>query len=296
MTTTDDTMTMNVAVLGLGAMGTRITARLLEAGHWVRVWNRTAERAEALRPAGARPAATPADAVQGADVVLVMVRDDRASREVWLGEDGAADALEPDAVAIDASTITPDHARALAEAFAERDRAFLECPVVGSRPQADAGQLVGLVGGDPEVLARVEPVLTSLLGRAVHLGPHGSAAVAKLAVNAFFAAQVAAAGEVVSFLRDQGIEDERWQPLLEGLPITAPPIAAAIAGMAAGAFAPAFPIELVEKDLRYFEAAADAAGTEHPVVHTTRSLYSRAIAAGHGGQNIHGVVQVYGAD
>ena len=104
---------------------------------------------------------------------------------------------------------------------------------------------------------------------------------------------MAAAGATVGFLRDQGGTDDRWLPLLESLPITAPPIAVALGGIAAGSFAPAFPVELVEKDLRYFEGAAAEARSDRPIAHAVRALYGCAIELGHGGDNIHGVARVY---
>ena len=108
--------------------------------------------------------------------------------------------MAPSAVAVEASTITPDHARALGAAATERSLGFAEAPVVGSRPQADAGALVSLVGATDADLARIQPVLETYSGAIRHTGPVGTAATMKLAINGLFAMQVAAFAEIVGLL------------------------------------------------------------------------------------------------
>src|SRR5919109_4498430 len=137
-----------IAVLGLGAMGSRMAANLVKAGYGVRVWNRTADAATPLVEAGARQAPSPREAAAGAAFVIAMLRDDEASRKVWLDpENGAFRALDPQAVAIESSTLTLDWIRNLGQAAAEQGLSLLEAPVAGSRPQAEAGQLIYLCGG-----------------------------------------------------------------------------------------------------------------------------------------------------
>jgi len=128
-----------VVVLGLGAMGLRMRANLLKAGHRLTVWNRSKGAADQLIAAGAHLAGSPREAVAEADFVIAMVRDDIASRKIWLDEDaGALAGLKTDAVAIESSTLTPVWIRELAKAASARGVAFLEAPVAGGRPQAEA--------------------------------------------------------------------------------------------------------------------------------------------------------------
>ncbi|HET9517064.1 MAG TPA: NAD(P)-binding domain-containing protein, partial [Actinoplanes sp.] len=133
--------TMKIAVLGLGAMGSRMARRLLATGeHDLTVWNRTAEMTRPLVEAGAAAAATPAAAATQCDLVLSMLRDDDAGREVWLAPDtGALAAMAPGTVAVDCSTVSPTFSTELAARCALRGVDFLDAPVLGSRPQADAG-------------------------------------------------------------------------------------------------------------------------------------------------------------
>ena len=152
-----------ISVLGLGVMGSRMASNLLKAGHSVTVWNRTHDAATNLVATGAKRAATPKKAATGADFVIAMVRGNEASREVWLSSDGGALAgMKKGALAIESSTLTPSWTRELGGEAAQRGVAFLEAPVVGSRPQAEAVKVVYFVGGDEADLKRAERVLKAM--------------------------------------------------------------------------------------------------------------------------------------
>lgn len=285
---------LTVSVLGLGAMGSRMAARLLDAGYRVHVYNRSRERpaVHQLIDAGARYFDTPRAAVEGAQLVIAVVTDDDAARAIWLAPDtGALAALEADALAIESSTLTPGCVAELAEAFATTKRAFLDAPVVGTRPQAEAGALVHLVGGDAKDLERARPVLAHL-GKAVHhLGPAGAGAKLKLVVNALFALQVAAMGELLGAAQNMGLDAGAALEVLGQLPVTSPAAKGTASLMLAGKFAPLFPIDLVEKDLRYMGEAADPSRV--PLCAAARAVYAEAQAAGYGGDNIVGVGRLY---
>ena len=286
-----------IAVLGLGAMGARMARRLLDAGHAVTVWNRDPARADALVAAGARRAHTAREAATGAAVVLSMVRDDEASRDTWLGADGGAAGdgalagLAADAVAIESSTVTPAWIATLARHVTARGATLLDAPVVGSRPQAEAGQLVHLVGGDAPVLARVAPVLAALGGAVHHVGASGSGATMKLVVNALFATQVAAVAELLALGAAGGVPRARAVEILGALAVTSPAAKGAMTLMEAGVDAPQFPIALVEKDLAYALALAapDAAMASAPLTAATHAVFAAAAAAGLGERNITAV-------
>lgn len=283
-----------VTVLGLGAMGARMAARLIQAGNIVTVWNRTTERASALVAAGAALAPDPRTAAQGAEFVIAMVRDDEASQAIWLDADtGALAGLEPDAVAIECSTLTVAWVRTLAAHHASAGRPFLEAPVAGSRPQAEAGQLIWFVGGDAATLSQAEHVLTAMGSAVHHAGAAGEGAAVKLAVNALFGIQVAALAEIVGGLKRSGADAARLLEILGSTPVCSAAAKGAIASMLSGAFPPMFPVELVEKDLDYARVSASAAGAATPMTEAAQAVFRHAIAAGHGRDNLTGVVRLY---
>src|SRR5919198_651892 len=132
----------DIAFLGLGAMGSRMAANVVKAGHRVTVWNRSPKACDPLIAAGAKAAVSPRAAATGAEFVIAMLRDDEASQRVWLdAQDGALAGMRKGAVAIESSTVTPDWSRALGRHVSESGVGYLEAPVAGTLPQAQAGQL-----------------------------------------------------------------------------------------------------------------------------------------------------------
>jgi 3-hydroxyisobutyrate dehydrogenase len=283
-----------IAFLGLGAMGQRMAANLVKAGHAVTVWNRDGAKAEVFCKTGARMVGTPRAAAVGADIVFTMVTDDDAARTVWLDrETGALAGMAPGAIAIECSTVTPAWIRALGAAAADSGVVLLDAPVAGSRPQAEAGQLVFMVGGDSAAFARAEPVLAALAAKVMHVGPLGQGAVLKLAVNTLFAAQLESVAELLGFLGRNGFQAEQAAELLSAFPIVAPPIAGAARMMAARNTTPLFTIDLIEKDLGYIIDTAKASGADLPGAESARAAFRKAQGQGLGQSNVSGLAAVF---
>lgn len=284
---------ITIAVLGMGAMGSRVAARLLAAGYRVQGWNRSPAPLEALRQAGGRAAETPRRAVAGADIVLSVLRDDDASRVVWSDDDaGALAGLAAGALVLECSTLTPAWIAALAGRVSAHEAMLLDAPMVGSRPQAEAGELVFLVGGEASGVSRAIP-LFECLGRAHHhVGGLGHGTALKLAVNALFAAQVAQMAELLQFLGRSGLDGARALEVMQELPVTSPAAAAAGSQILREQFAPLFPIPLVAKDLSYAAAAAQRSGTGLPLSEAAATLFRRAERSGLDGLNITGIARL----
>lgn len=280
-----------IALLGLGVMGSRMAGRLIDAGHVVTLWNRSAAATKAFQ-ARATIAATPRAAAAGADIVLSMVRDDGAARRVWLDvETGALAGMATGAVAIESSTVTPGYAADFHAAAAARGIASLDAPVSGSLPQAESGQLVFLVGGAGDVLARVQPTLAAMGSTFHHVGPAGSGTRIKLAINALLAVQVAAAAELLGALARHDIPNARAVEVIGATAIASPALKNYMAGMAAGNFTPSFPVEMIAKDLGY--AHIMAAGGEMPVTDAASIAFGNGIRAGLGAENMNAIVKLY---
>jgi 3-hydroxyisobutyrate dehydrogenase-like beta-hydroxyacid dehydrogenase len=275
-------------------MGSRMAASLARAGHAIAVWNRDPAKAEPLGHAGATLAGNPRAAASGADFVFSMVTDDAAARDVWLDpETGALTGMKAGTVAIECSTVTPAWIEELGAAAARKGVSLLDAPVAGSRPQAEAGQLVFMVGGDASAFARVEPLLAPLAAKAIHVGGPGQGAVLKLAVNALFAAQLASVAELLGFLSRNGFEAGRAAELLGAFPIVAPPIAGAAKMMATKNTTPLFTIDLIEKDLGYIIDTARASGADLPGASSARASFQRARELGLGRSNVSGLAAVF---
>lgn len=288
-------MTYKIALLGTGAMGLRLGQQLLAAGYALTVYNRTPERAQPLVERGAELASSPRAAAAVADMLISLVRDDAASQQVWLRpHTGAALGLRPGTVAMESSTLSLGWTHTLAAELGQRGVHWLDAPVVGSRPQADAGALIYLVGGTPTALAMAQPVLATLGQTIHHVGSTGAGMAMKLAVNTLFALQVAGLAEMVQLLSGAELSPEIAWATLSQLPVISPALRGVGGLMVSGHHAPQFPIALVAKDLAYAQAAAQAADHPADLVTSTHDLYYRAAVQGHGDLNISGIGQVFG--
>lgn len=281
-----------IAILGLGEMGVRMAARLIAAEHDVVVYNRSAGRSNTL--AGATARATPREAAQDADIVISMVTDDTASRAVWLDEkNGALRGIGQGALAIESSTVTPAWIDELSRLVRAHGCELLDAPVLGSRPQAEAGALIYLMGGSAGAVERARPIVMAMGSALHHVGPIGAGVTMKLAVNALFGVQVAALAEVVGLLENAGFQRGAALDVLAAMPVTSPALHGIGALVAARRYQPMFPIDLVEKDFRYALDTARVCRSEAPVIAAARTVYAQARERGLGGHNIAAVAKLY---
>jgi 3-hydroxyisobutyrate dehydrogenase len=282
---------LRIALLGLGTMGTGMAGRLLQAGWPLTVWNRSRERAAPMAREGAVIADSPRAASAAADVVLSMVADDEASRGVWLGEEGALAGVRPNTTLIEASTLSPVWVRELATAAAERNCGFLDAPVTGSKPQAAAGELLFLVGGDPSVLEPVSPVLRAMSRDVLHLGPVGSGAVMKLINNFLSGSQAAAFAEALALIEKSGLDRNQALTVLTNGAPGSPLVKVMASRMSARDYSVNFVLDLMQKDLAYAIAEAHRHNAQLSSAETARKLFEQASEAGYGTQDFAAVVE-----
>lgn len=255
-----------VAVLGAGRMGSAMAERLASRGVTVVVYNRSPEPAEALAERiGATVAASPAEAAAAADVTISMVADDDAVRALFVGPDGVAAGIRPGSVAVDCSTVLPDAIRSVAGAVRARGAGILDAPVSGSTSSTLAGELTIMVGGESADLERARPVLDHLARRIFHLGPLGTGAAMKLAVNTLIYGLNGAVAEGLLLAERSGIDRALAYDVLAASAAGAPYV-----GYKRNAFVTpettpvAFSLGLADKDLRLIDILAEESGTSMP--------------------------------
>jgi 3-hydroxyisobutyrate dehydrogenase-like beta-hydroxyacid dehydrogenase len=272
-----------VAFLGLGRMGRPMAQRLVDAGHHVTVWNRTASKAEGFE----RAARTPSDAVIGADVVITMLADPDAVRDVVFSS-GLAKAMRPDAVLVEMSTIGVRAAKRLHEGV---DRATLDAPVGGGVAQAASGELHVLVGGDVRALDRARDVL-GVFGDIVHCGEAGAGQVAKLCFNAVLAVTMSGVGEAIALGERLGLETETVLDVLSRS--SAGPMVTKKGPMVQERDYPAsFALSLMRKDAGLVKEAARDASVWIPLAALVADLLERAEREGHGDGDYSGITELF---
>jgi 3-hydroxyisobutyrate dehydrogenase-like beta-hydroxyacid dehydrogenase len=205
---------VNVAFLGIGLMGSRQAKRLLDAGHSLTVWNRSREKAEALSAFGARVVDTAAEAVADADVVILMLENGRIVTDVLFSQ-RVAGALRPGAVLIDMSSIKPAEAQEHAKHLAERGVHHIDAPVSGGTLGAEQGTLAIMAGGESDIFDRVESIL-AIMGRPVHVGPHGAGQLAKLANQIIVGVTIGAVAEALLLAQRGGADPAKVREALRG--------------------------------------------------------------------------------
>ena len=206
-----------VGFVGLGVMGGRIAKRLLDAGHRVTGYNRTASKAEWLLTAGMRLGRSPRAAAEAADVVFSMVTDTRALKAVTDGPDGILAGLRKGKVYVDMSTVSPSASRTLADRVREKGARMLDAPVSGAVATLEAGRLSIMVGGEREAFEQVRPILQDIGPTVTYVGGNGQAVLMKIATNLSLAVQMLAFSEGVILAEKGGIPRElAVQVLLQG--------------------------------------------------------------------------------
>jgi len=271
----DEAMT-SIAFIGVGAMGSRMARRLLDAGHELSVWNRTPEKAEPLVEAGATAAASPAEAARRAEVVITMVADSAALQAVTDGPEGIAAAAT---TVLEMSTVGPP-AVAQLEASLPPDAGLLDAPVLGSLSEAEGGTLQIFVGGSEALFERVRPLLAEL-GSPVHVGPLGSGAAAKLVANLTLLGTLGLLGEALALAEGLGLAGEPMWKVLEGTPLGAQ-AKRRRGAVESGEYPLRFALALARKDADLVADAAAGAGVEVPLARAARHWFTEAEAAGWG--------------
>lgn len=264
--------------------------RLLGAGFPVTVYNRSRDKATPLAAAGAKVADTPRAAAADAAIIIAMVADDVASRELWLGAQGALAAAAPGAVLVECSTLTVAWVKELAQAATARGVELIDAPVTGSKPSAASGELNFLVGGSAPALEKARPALAAMGRSVTHFGPTGSGALVKLINNFMAGVHVVACAEAMGWIEHTVLDrDKTLAFLLEGA--TGSPIAKVVVPrMSSGDFTPNFLLRLMAKDLGYAIGEAKASGQPLATASAALEQFRAAIAAGHGEKDMAAVV------
>jgi len=247
-----------VGVVGLGAMGSRIARRLVDAGHELVVWNRDPAKAEPFVAAGARAAETPADASRRAEAVITMVADPRALVDVTEGPEGVVAGLGDGATLIQMSTVGPDSTSRLAALLP--DEGLLDSPVLGSVAEVEAGTLSVFVGGGQEPFERWEPLL-STFGTVLHLGPVGAGTSAKLVANTTLVGVIGILGEALELADGLGLSREAAFEVL-GKTALADQAERRRPAIESGEYPPRFALYLARKDADLILEAAARTGVE----------------------------------
>ncbi len=283
---------MNIGFVGLGTMGAPMARRLLEAGHRLTVHNRTRSREEPLAAAGARRAASPREAAEGAELVITIVSDTPDVREVVLGRDGVADGLAEGGIVVDMSTISPDVTREIAAALETRNLAMLDAPCSGGSEGAENGTLSIMIGGAPEVVERARPALSALGTTLARVGDVGAGQLCKAVNQVIIAGTYAAVAEGLTLAMASGLDVEAALTAVSGGAAGSWGLTHRGPNMIHGRYPLGFRARLFHKDLGIALDAARARGVPLPLAGWVDQLEAGLIRRGFGDEDVSNVARL----
>ncbi|WP_459615493.1 NAD(P)-dependent oxidoreductase [Bordetella sp. 2513F-2] len=284
-------MIATVAFCGIGLMGAPMARRLLAAGHRVRVWNRSPEKARALAVEGAEPADTPAAAAAGCDAVFLCLTDEAAVRDTVFGEQGVQRAAG--AWLVDHSSIAPVTTRQYADKLRQAcGRVWIDAPVSGGVAGAQAGTLSIMAGGPAEAVDAVSPWLRAYAGRITRMGDVGAGQVAKLCNQTIVASTVNAIAEAVALAQRSGIDAAALRTALAGGWADSTLLQIFVPRMTAPVEQPLGSVATMLKDVENVAALARATGTELAGLNGVLASYRAAAAQGLGPADLSDIVRV----
>jgi 3-hydroxyisobutyrate dehydrogenase len=266
--------TTKIGWIGLGLMGTPMSQQLIKAGYPVTVYNRNKDKEAALKELGAGTAATPAELITQADVVIIMVTDDKAINNIFNGDNGLLNAKTTGKVIINMSTVSPAISKEIAAACAEQGNAYMDAPVSGSVKQAETAQLVIMAGGDSAAFERVKPVLETIGKSAALIGEVGAGNVAKLAINTLLSIHAQGLAEAVVLAKQNGIAPEVLLNLLNNGALANPFMKIKGDAILNDNYAAAFSLNNIVKDLKL----AKDIGLSSPLGEAALATYTAAQA------------------
>jgi 3-hydroxyisobutyrate dehydrogenase-like beta-hydroxyacid dehydrogenase len=281
-----------VGFLGLGIMGSRMAANLARAGFELSVWTHTPGKAERWAGEhGASALATPAEVAERSDTVVSMVVDGAQVASVLLGEHGVVAGAHAGLLCVDMSTIGPVDARRIAGALQERGVAMLDAPVTGSSPRAEDGTLTIMAGGDPDLYARVHPLLEAMGSLIVHVGELGQGQMLKLINNSLGAANAAALSEALLLASATGIDLDAFVQVTAAGSGASAQLQMKSGPMRDHDYTTMFKTAHLLKDVRLCLQEAETAGVPFPAAGYARDVLAATVARGYGEQDYAAMIE-----
>lgn len=265
--------------LGMGAMGSRLAARLLAAGYPLTVYNRTREKTQPLARQGAQVADTPKAVAAQSAVVLSCLTNDAAVEAALEGPDGALAGAQPGTTFVDMSTILPATSRSLAAAAQTHGVDILDAAISGSTPQVEAGAIILLVGGDQAVYERCLPMLSTLTPHCYYMGASGMGSTMKLVVNTLLGVSIQALAEALALGEKAGLEKGRLLDVLAQTAVVSPRQKAAMENVRREDYPVTFALRMMRKDFGLILGEAESLRVPMPVTAAAEQLSTVELAS-----------------
>jgi 3-hydroxyisobutyrate dehydrogenase-like beta-hydroxyacid dehydrogenase len=285
-------MKQKIGFMGLGIMGTPMSANLMKAGYPVTVYNRSPEKAESLVKQGAGLASTPEALAQAADIVIAMVTGPEALDNLLWGENGAGKALNSSKVFINMSSVSPRSTRELESQLSPTGVMFIDAPVSGTKKPAEEGTLVILAGGPEDKVKELEPLFLAMGKKVIYCGPVGQGSMMKMFINLLLGIMMGGFAEVLNFGRLGGLKMEAMLETVFAGAMNSPMFQVKAANMKEKKYPAAFPFKHLSKDLKFLVDTAYELEAPVPLGQMLLHLYRAGVAQGYGDEDISAIARV----
>jgi 3-hydroxyisobutyrate dehydrogenase-like beta-hydroxyacid dehydrogenase len=282
-----------IGFIGLGTMGKPMAANLIQKGFMVTVYNRTAEKADELAYLGAEVGLTPSEVARSSDVLITMLSNDASLLETFYSEQGILSGIHPALTIIDSSTVAPQTSKKLADELAAHFVDFLDAPVTGSKPSAEAGTLTFMVGGSQEVFDEHQDVFLALGSKALYLGPSGSGSYAKLAHNTMVGINLAGLAEGLSIATKAGVNPAQFLEIVRSGGANSKMVELKGDKIIDRDFSNQFSLKLMLKDLQLAQEITGKFQLPTPMLQSAANLFQIGLSKGLGEEDLSSVIQCY---
>jgi 3-hydroxyisobutyrate dehydrogenase len=273
--------------IGLGNMGNPIVKNLLKAGYPVTVYNRTKGRDTEVVDAGASVAESPQQLAEGCDVIMIMVSDDNAVKQIFNEDNGLLKVSLTGKLIIDLSTVSPDTSHELAAICKKQGADFVDAPVSGSVKPAQDATLIIMTGGEDAAVEKAKPILDVIGKLTLHLGNAGAGSSAKLAINYFLGVTLQGFAETILFARKAGIKQEDMFTIINEGAVGSGITKLKSQNVANNNYSAAFPLKHLAKDLKL----AKDQGLDTPLLAPLLNSYQEALSAGYGDEDVIAILK-----
>ncbi len=279
-----------IGIVGTGMLGEAVGLHLIDVGYEVIVFNRTKEKTEKLKEEGARVVDTPKQVAENSDIVITVVKDADAVREVIFGEKGIIEGKHDGMCVADMSTINPNSTREISKLITENGIDYMEIPVMGGPNVAINGKLVIMASGKKEIFEKFKTVFESIAEQSVYLGDTGTAHSIKLAMNLQIAMLALSLSEGITLTKKAGFDPEIFLKILNSTYFKTGMSEGKAYKMISDSVKPTFTLANLKKDLDTINDAAESFDVELPMAKVARKIYADATDAGFGDIDYTGII------
>ena len=284
---------MKIGFIGLGIMGSRMAANLIKGNYQVSVYNRSREKADHILEAGAIWADFPKNLAANSDVIITMLANPEVVEAVALGENGFLKVPGEGRIWVDCSTVNPSFAKNMASKASLAGYRFLEAPVAGTKAPAESGELVFFVGGEEQVMAKVQPLFDLMGKKTIPMGTHGQGASIKMIVNLMLAQTMVAFSEGMALGQSLGIPQDKLLNIMLNVPVVPPYLAALRGKIESNHFEANFPMRLMKKDLHLVAQSAHECGIAMPTTNLVKELFAMGLQEGWADEDFSAIYKLF---